>query len=131
MATSTSAGMPDSRTGAPAADDDPGRAGKENRLRSQFAQVALDAEVRQLSRQDDLVDAALPQLQDEVVGLRAPQLMGADDDGLAVLDEGLVAWEPVGPGAGESVETARISGQVSIASVRLRTPARRRAPGAV
>src|SRR5882724_2756761 len=43
----------------------------------------------------------------EVVGLRAPHLVGADHDRLAVLDERLVALEPVGPGAGETVEVER------------------------
>jgi len=70
----------------------------------QLTQVALDTEVRQHPRQDDLVDATLAELQDEVVGLGAPHFVGTDDDGLAVLNERLVEIEPVGPGARERVE---------------------------
>src|SRR4029077_8483864 len=46
---------------------------------------------------------SMRRLQDEVIGLRSPHFVGADHDGLAVLDEGLVALEPVGPGAREPV----------------------------
>src|SRR5205085_2377176 len=67
----------------------------------QLAQVALDAEVGQHPRQGHLVDAALAELQDEVVGLRAPHLVGTDHHRLAVLNEGLVAVEPVGPEPGK------------------------------
>ena len=51
---------------------------------------------------------AFAELEDEVVGLRPPHLVRADHDRLAVLDEGLVAVEPVGPGAGEAREAERV-----------------------
>ena len=49
-------------------------------LLKQFALVRFDTD------KDDLVDAALPQLQDKIIALRTPDFMGTDSDGLAVFE---------------------------------------------
>src|SRR4051794_3387998 len=77
-------------------------------LLDQLSQVALHAEIGEHPGQDDLLDAALAELQDEVVGLRPPHLVGAHHDRLAVLDVWLVTVEPVGAGAREPIEAERV-----------------------
>ena len=57
--------------------------------------MGFDAHVRQHAAEDHLTDAALAQLQNEVVGLRAEDFVWTDDDRLAVLDIGLEAINPV------------------------------------
>jgi hypothetical protein len=57
--------------------------------------------------QDDLADAALPDLQDEVVGLRYVHRMGTDHDRLAALDERSVPVEPVRRRAGEAAGSSK------------------------
>ena len=52
-------------------------------LLKQIAQVRFDADVSQHPAQDDLADAALTQLQDKIVGLRTPDFLGTDSDGLS------------------------------------------------
>ena len=84
-------------------------------LLEQLPQVALDTEVGQYPGQDDLVDATLAELKDEVVGLRAPHFMRADHNRLAVFDEGFVPIQPVRPGAGEPVVTERIGAEELLA----------------
>src|SRR5262245_65706202 len=49
----------------------------------------------------------LAQLQHEVVGLRTPDLVRTDNDGLPILDVRLEALEPVRAGAREPVEGQR------------------------
>ena len=49
-------------------------------LLQQIAQVSFDTHVRQHPAEDDLADAALAQLQDEVVGLRTKHPVGTDND---------------------------------------------------
>src|SRR5262245_19516704 len=73
-------------------------------LLEQVAWVRFDADVGQHSPENFLRAAALPQLQHEVVGLRTPHLVRADDDRPAIFDVGLEALEPVRAGAPESVE---------------------------
>ena len=60
--------------------------------------------------QDHPVDAALAELQHEVVRLGPVDLVRARDHRLAVLDVGLVALEPVGAGAFEALEGQRRRG---------------------
>ena len=50
----------------------------------------------------------LAQLQDQIVGLRSPDLVRADDDGLAVLDIGLEAIEPVRARVREARQIQRV-----------------------
>ena len=73
-------------------------------LLEQIAQVRFDTHVCQHPAEDDLADAALAQLQDEVVCLRSPYPVGTNHDGLSVLDVGLEALQPVGTRSGEAVE---------------------------
>ncbi len=73
----------------------------------QFAHVGFDTEIRRHSRQDDLADVALAELQHQIVVLGAIDLVWAGHDGLAVLDEWFVPLEPVGTRPGEAVEVQR------------------------
>src|SRR5262245_29512935 len=70
----------------------------------QVAQVRLHTDVGQHASENDLADAAFAQLQDEVVGLRSPDLVRTHDDGLPILDVWLEALEPVRPGSREAIE---------------------------
>ena len=60
-----------------------------------LAQMRFDAHVRQHAAEDDLADPPLGQLQDQIVGLRPPYLVRADDDGLPIFDIRLEAIQPV------------------------------------
>jgi hypothetical protein len=65
-------------------------------LFDKIAQMGLYAHVRQHAAQDDLADPAFAQLQDQIIGLRSPYFVRADDDRLSIFDVGLEALEPVG-----------------------------------
>jgi hypothetical protein len=73
-------------------------------LLEQFAQVRFDAHVGEHSAKNYLADLAFSELENEVVGLRSPHAMRSHDDGLAVLDVGFEALEPVRAGPLEAVE---------------------------
>src|SRR5215469_3882768 len=64
-------------------------------LFEKLAQMGFDADVRQHAAKDDFSDAPFAQLQDQIVGLRAPHFMRADDDRPSVFNVGLEAIEPV------------------------------------
>ena len=49
-------------------------------LLEQLAQMGFEAHVRQHAAEDDLADASLAQLQNQIVRLRSPYLVRADDD---------------------------------------------------
>ena len=69
-------------------------------LESVFEEVpemGFHAHVCEHASQNHLGNGALSQLQDEIVTLRAPDFVGAGNDGLSVFDEGLEVLEPVGP----------------------------------
>src|SRR5262249_6805969 len=76
-------------------------------LLEQVAQMRFDTDVGQHPPENDLADAALAQLQHEVVGLRTPDLVRTDDDRLPILDVGLELLEPVRPGSREPLEGQR------------------------
>jgi hypothetical protein len=80
-------------------------------LLQQIAQVRFYAHVRQHSTEDDLADAALAELQYQVVRLRAKDPTRTHNDGLAVFDVGLEALEPVGSRVGEPLETQSSASQ--------------------
>src|SRR5215469_12317608 len=80
-------------------------------LLQQITEVRFDAHVRQHSTENHLADAALAQLQHEVVRLRTKDPMRTYNDRLAVFNVGLEALEPVGTGAGEPLETQSSSSQ--------------------
>src|SRR5215469_6588417 len=61
-----------------------------------IAHMGFDAHVREHAAKDDLLDTALAQMQDHIVGLWPEYLVWAADDRLAVLDIGLEAGQPVG-----------------------------------
>ena len=65
--------------------------------------VGLGAEVGGHPTQDHGVDAALAQLQYQVVGFRSVHLMGICHDRLTVLDVLLVEFQPIRAGAFETV----------------------------
>ena len=71
-------------------------------LFEKVAQMGFDADVRQHPAEEDLSDPAFAQLQDQIVGLRPPDLVRADDDRLAVFDIGLEPVQPVCARAGEA-----------------------------
>src|SRR5439155_1877350 len=73
-------------------------------LLEQITQVSFDTHVCQHPAEDDLADAVLAQLQDEVVGLRTKHPVRANNDGFAVINVRLKAIEPVGARPGEAVE---------------------------
>src|SRR5262249_20058458 len=73
-------------------------------LFEQIPQVRFHAHVRQHPAENDFANAALAELQDEVVGLRTKHPMGTDNNSLAVIDEGLEPLEPVGARPGEAFE---------------------------
>ena len=60
--------------------------------------MRLDAEVRGHPSEDDLRDAALAQLERQIVGLRAPYLVWRRDDGRSIEDEWLELLEEVRTG---------------------------------
>ena len=62
--------------------------------------MGLGAQVRRHPGQHDLVDPALAELEEQVVGLGPVDLVGTGDDGFAVLDVRLVPGQPVGARAG-------------------------------
>src|SRR5262249_21522620 len=93
-------GVPRARRGIP-------RDGDLETMLEQVAQVRFDADVGQHPPENDLPDATLAQLQDEVVGLRTPDLVRTDDDRLPILDVGLEALEPVRRGSREPIEGQR------------------------
>src|SRR5262245_4323126 len=66
--------------------------------------MRFDAHVCQHPAENDFANAALAQLQDEVVGLRTKHPVGTDNNSLAVIDEGLEPFEPVGARPGEAFE---------------------------
>ena len=66
--------------------------------------MRLGAEVGGHTGQDDLVDTALAQLQHQVVGFRAIDLVRTGDDRLAILDVGLVLLQPIGAGTREAID---------------------------
>src|SRR5216683_552246 len=59
------------------------------------AQMGLNAHVCQHAAEEDLTHPPFAQLQDEIVGLRAPNLVRADDDRSSVFNVGLEAVQPV------------------------------------
>src|SRR5215467_16398099 len=76
-------------------------------LLEQVAQMRFDTDVGQHPSENDLADAALAQLQHEVVGLRTPDLVRTDDDRFPILDVGFESLEPVRPGSREPLEGQR------------------------
>src|SRR5262245_25679140 len=66
--------------------------------------MRFDAHVCQHPAENDFANAALAQLQDEVVGLRTKHPVGTNNNSLAVIDEGLEPLEPVGARPGEAFE---------------------------
>ena len=66
--------------------------------------MGFNTKVSRHASQDDLADVALAELQDEVVVLRAIDLVGVDHNSLAVLNEGFVTLEPVGSRTGKAVK---------------------------
>ena len=78
-------------------------------LLEELAQVALDAHVRQHPAQDDLRHRPFPELQDQVVRLRAEYFVRADDDRLAVLNVWLEAIQPIRAGVFEPREAQRVA----------------------
>src|SRR5262245_39577937 len=73
-------------------------------LLEQIAQVRFDTHVRQHPAENDFADAALAQLQDEVVGLRTKHPVGTGNNSLVVIDVRLEPLEPVGARPGEAIE---------------------------
>ena len=67
--------------------------------------MRFDAHVGQHSAKNDLVDLPLVQLKNEVVGLRAPDLMRRDDDSFAVLDVWFKRLQPISAGPFKAIET--------------------------
>src|SRR5579862_8106918 len=57
--------------------------------------MRFDAHVRQHAAEDDLANAPLAKLQNQIVRLRSPYLVRADDDRLSILDVGLEPVQPV------------------------------------
>ena len=66
--------------------------------------MRLDAEIGRHAGQDHLVDMVLAKLQHEVVVFRPIDLVRRGDDGLAVVDVGLVLRHEIGAGAFESLD---------------------------
>ena len=64
-------------------------------LFDQFAQMGLDAHIGEHSAKDYFTDSTLAQLKYEVVCFWSPHSMWRDNDGLAVLNIGLEALQPV------------------------------------
>jgi len=64
-------------------------------LFEKFAQMGFDAYVRQHTAKDDFADPPFSQLQDQIVGLRPPDFMRADDDRLSIFNVGLKTIQPV------------------------------------
>jgi hypothetical protein len=57
--------------------------------------MGLDAHIRQHATEYDRSDPPFAQLQDQIVGLRPPYFVRADDDRLTIFDVGLKALQPV------------------------------------
>jgi hypothetical protein len=72
-------------------------------LLGELPEVCLDAEVGRHAGQDDLVDAALAELEGQVVGFGAVDLVRAGDRHVGVLDQGPEGLVPVGAGAIEAL----------------------------
>src|SRR5215469_18824678 len=64
-------------------------------LLDKLAQMRLYAHIRQHAAEDDLVDPALAELQNQIVGLRPEHLMWTGDDCLSVFDVRLKAIQPI------------------------------------
>src|ERR1700733_3280143 len=64
-------------------------------LFDQFAQMGFDAHIGEHSAKDYFADSTLAQLKYEVVCFWSPNAMWRDNDGLAVLNIGLEALQPV------------------------------------
>src|SRR5262245_27967080 len=83
-------------------------------LFQQIAQVRFDTHVRQHSAEDDLADAALAEMQHEVVHLRIKDPVRTQNEALAVFNVGLEALEPGGSGAGEPGEAQSSASQENL-----------------
>jgi alkanesulfonate monooxygenase SsuD/methylene tetrahydromethanopterin reductase-like flavin-dependent oxidoreductase (luciferase family) len=71
-------------------------------LFEKVAQMGFDADIRQHPAEEDFSDPAFAQLQDQIVGLRPPDLARADDDRFTVFDIRLEPVQPVSARAGEA-----------------------------
>src|SRR6516164_6344820 len=72
-----------------------------------ITQMGFDAHIRQHPTKDDLADPAFAQLQNQIIGLRPPYFVRADDDRLSIFDVGLEALQPVGARVGETRQIQR------------------------
>ena len=83
--------------GVPGAGRSVGHDGDPESVFEQVPEMGFHAHVCEHASQNHLGNAALSQLQDEIIALWAPHFVGARNDGLSVFDEGLEVLEPVGP----------------------------------